>query len=173
MTNEPRSWSPAQSAWITKRSPRSRGSQALKALLVFALFIALSVILTGCQTGAVIRDVPLSYNAIKTVVTANLPQGLKKESPNGRELTSGYFAVDTFAPEKPDMNIRAYAVVTILGSSRPYNVDVKVIREAKKKGFYRSEGRHDEMTLALGERLKQALADRREDRNIIDDFRAF
>lgn len=148
-------------------------SAALKALAIFIAFLLLSAVLTGCQTGVLIRDVPLSYNAIKTVVAANLPQGVKKESTNGRELTSGYFAVDTFAPEKPDLTERAYAVATILGSSRPYNVDVKVIREVKKKGLFRSEGRDDEMSLTLGERLKQALADRREDRNIIDDFRAF
>ena len=102
-----------------------------------------------------------------------MPQGIRRESANGREMTSAYFSVDGFKAEKPDMTERAYAVVTILGASRPYNIDVKVLREEKRKGTWRADGRDSELTKELGERLKQALADRREDRNVIDDFRAF
>lgn len=166
-------YSSGSSVWILNRSSRSRRSLAIQAILMFALFIICSAILTSCSTASSIRDVPLSYNAIKTVVTANVPQGVRRESANGRELTSNYFEIETFKPEKSDANERAYSVVKILGSSRPYNVDVQVFREEKRKGIWRADGGDSDMTEKLGERIKQALADRREDRNVIDDFRAF
>ncbi|RYZ76395.1 MAG: hypothetical protein EOP05_05170, partial [Proteobacteria bacterium] len=140
--------------WILNRSSRSRRSLAIQAILMFALFILCSAILTSCSTGATIRDIPLSYNAIKTVVVANIPQGVRRESPNGRELTSNFFEVKDFKPEKSDSSERAYALVKILGSSRPYNVDVKVFREEKRKGVWRADGTDSELTEQLGERMK-------------------
>lgn len=158
--------------WIL--TPRSSfRTRALKALALFILFIVSSSILSSCASNATIRDVQLSYNAVKTVVASNMPHGVKRESSNGRELSSGYFAVDTFAPEKEGMTERAYAQVKILGAARPYNLDVKVFRETKSNGIFRSDGVDRGMTKVLAERMKQALADRREDRNVIDDFRAF
>ena len=159
--------------WIFTRPSKSRAVLAIQATTLFFLFIISSVILSGCSTTATITNVMLSYNATKTVVVANIPQGVRKESANGRELTSNTFLVETFAPDKGTADERAYAVVKILGSSRPYSIDVRVFREVKKKGVWKPDGSDSEMTELLGERLKQALADRREDRNVIDEFRAF
>lgn len=159
--------------WLLTRPAKSRVGLVIQVVTLFALFILSSAILTSCANTATIRDVMLSYNATKTVVVANIPQGVRKESPNGRELTSNYFQIENFQPDKGTANERAYALVKILGSSRPYNVDVQVYREEKRKGIWRADGTDSEMTEQLGERLKQALADRREDRNVIDEFRAF
>lgn len=157
---------------IKARSRKTKG-WILKPLVIFSLFLTSSAILVSCGTTANIRDVNLSYNAVKTVVQKNIPQGVRSESPNGREITSNYFEMVTFKSENPKAVERAYAVVKILGATRPYNIDVKVFVEAKDDGYWVADGSDSKMTKQLGERMKQALADRREDRNVIDDFRAF
>ena len=93
---------------------------------------------------------------------------------NGRELTSGYFTPADWEEDATDKSERAYAKVLILGSGRPYRIDVHVFREKRSKaGAYAKTGEDHKLTNTLVERLKEALADRREDRNIIDDFRVY
>lgn len=162
-----------KSAWLSISRSKPKTALVIQTLAIFILFVFSSAFLTSCANTASVKDIMLSYNATKTVVMANIPQGVRKESPNGRELTSNYFQVESFAAEKANLEERAFALVKILGSSRPYSVDVRVFRERKKKGIWRADGSDSEMTEQLGERMKQALADRREDRNVIDDFRAF
>ena len=132
-----------------------------------------SVILASCATHAPIQNVTLSYNAIKTVVVSNLPGGMKEESQNGRTLRSGFFDPQTLKPEKFGAKTHAYVVVTILGSTRPYNLDVHAFTEEKSLDGYDDLGEDDALTDRLVERLRSSLANRREDRNVIDDFRAF
>jgi hypothetical protein len=50
-----------------------------------------------------------------------------------------------------------------------------VTREQKLRGAstYKSLGSDKKLAQELAKRFKAALADRREDRNVIDDFRAF
>ncbi len=135
------------------------------------------VILAGCaHQSAQIQNVPLSYNAVKTVVKASLPGGIARESGNGRTMTSGYFDPETLKVEneKKPLKVHAYMVVSIYGSSRPYNIDVKAFKEERAKdGVYEDLGPDEDLTDRLAERLRTALADRREDRNVIDDFRVF
>ena len=120
-----------------------------------------------------IQNVTLSYNAIKTVVVSNLPGGARRESTNGRTLTSAFFNPTTLKAELVPAKIHAYAVVTILGSTRPYDIDIHAFKEEKNLDGYEALGEDKDLSERLGERLRAALADRREDRNVIDDFRAF
>lgn len=160
----------------TQRHRRRRSApSALKAFTLFALFLLFSAFVTGCQTGAKpgVTNIMLSYNSVKTILGNHIPQGIREQSSNGRRLLSGYFSPGNFDEEASEANERAYGIVTILGSSRPYSLSVEVMREKKSGGDYRSEGRDKSLTKQLTERLRRALADRREDRNVIDDFRAF
>ena len=146
--------------------------------LVTATLLAVGlVILASCATNsAQIQNVPLSYNAVKTVVTRTLPGGIVRESGNGRTMTSGYFDPETLKQEneKKPLKLHAYMTVSIFGSSRPYNIDVKGFTEQRlKDGTYEDLGEDPALTDRLAERLRTALADRREDRNVIDDFRVF
>lgn len=152
---------------------KNRNTSPAAAALLFLLFLGISVLITGCQT-AKIQNVMLSLNTVKKTVMSVLPQGMKEESLNGRELTSGYFNPRNWDEDATDMSERAYAKVLILNSGRPYKLDVNVFRERRQKDGSHKQGSSDrKLTKDLVDRLKDALADRREDRNIIDDFRAF
>jgi hypothetical protein len=130
--------------------------------------------MTGCQAPAKINNVALSLQTVKKTINNIIPQGMKDESLNGREITSGYFNPKNWEEDATDKAERAYAKVLILGEGRPYRIDVHVFKEKKNKsGTYHKTGEDRKVTKELVDRLKDALADRREDRNIIDDFRAF
>jgi len=160
---------------ITHPSRRRHSApSALKAITLFLLFLLVSAFLSGCQTAKpAMSNLMLSYNSLKTILGNHMPQGIREQSSNGRKLYSGYFNPKNFDEDAAEAQERAYGVVTILGTSRPYNLDVDVIRERKSGGDYRSEGHDKALTQKLVQRLRAALADRHEDRNVIDDFRAF
>lgn len=116
----------------------------------------------------------VAFTTVKKVVMNILPQGVREESLNGREVTSGYFNPRNWEEDASEKSERAFAKVLILGSSRPYSIDVHVFKEKRRgSGNYRNAGEDRKLTKDLVDRIKEALADRREDRNIIDDFRAF
>ena len=154
-------------------APRQKASP-LAAFLLFLLFLAVSMAMTGCQAPAKINNVALSLQTVKKTIASIIPQGVKEESLNGREVTSGYFNLKNWEEDATDKTERAYAKVLILGEGRPYRIDVHVYKEKKSKsGTYNKTGEDKKVTKELVARLKDALADRREDRNIIDDFRPF
>ena len=95
---------------------------------------------------------------------------------NGRTFTSGYFSLKDFETDGTELQDRAFARVVILGEGRPYKLEVTVFREHREKGsshYAREKLPDKKLSKMLVEKLKTALADRREDRNIIDDFRTF
>lgn len=156
-----------RTGWLNKAGP-------VTAVLVFLLFLGVSVLMTGCQSSAKIENVMLALTTVKKTISSVLPQGVKEESINGRELKSGYFNPKNWDEDATDLAERAYAKVLILNSGRPYRIDVHVYREKRSKtGQYKQSIDDEKLTKDLVDRLKEALADRREDRNIIDDFRAF
>jgi hypothetical protein len=122
-----------------------------------------------------IKEVKLSYPTIRTIVVNNLPGGFRKQSENGREIYSGYFLPNNFYKDGSSAPDRAYVKVTILGEGRPFDVDVRVYLESREQGEreYSDNGQDDDLAAKVGDRLQKALADRREDRNVIDVFRAF
>ena len=137
------------------------------------LLLFLVALLGGCQTRAAINDVMLPLHFIKSVVKTTMPQGVRSESTNGREFKSNFFSPDSFDEEAPEDGDRAYAVMKVLGAGRPYMVDVTVFREKRMKHSFAKPTKDQVLTEELTDRVREALADRREDRNVIDDFRAF
>lgn len=149
----------------------------MKRFHVVLLAVSLwTMLFTGCGSKPVIDDVMLPYTTVRTIVLAELPGGLRKQSSNGREVESGYFSWGSLDDtDGEELSERAYAKVVILGSSRPYRLDVRVFKEkrAKKSKTYAKAGEDRKLARELVTRLKESLANRRDDRNVIDDFRAF
>ncbi len=136
-----------------------------------------SLFLAGCSHAAQVQDLNLPLSTLAKVVANKSPRGIRLISPNGREFSSNYFGTpgrfDEDASAKPQ---RSYAVMTILGDRRPYTIVVTVIREARNQqslNEYRKLGTDAVIAKELVRRIKADLANRREDRNVIDDFRAF
>lgn len=147
----------------------------LLAILLFSLFLAISSLLFGCVTKAPIENVMLPFTTVRQVVENTLPGGIREQSQNGRELTSYYFSPKNWDEDAETFPERAYAKITILGSSRPFKIDVKVFRERKNRGArtHSNVGVDKNLTAELVDILNRNLADRREDRSFIDGFRAF
>mgnify|MGYP007078500821 CR=1 FL=1 len=144
------------------------------AIFFFFLFLAISILLSGCASNAKIQNVMLPLTTLKKVVVSQMPMGsVRHQSLNGRELTSHYFSPKDFDEDATDRAERAYAKIVILGAGRPYSIEVTVYREKRVKGKYVLIGEDRRLTKELTERIQEAIADRREDRNVIDDFRAF
>lgn len=134
----------------------------------------------GCSMfggGLKVQNLDRPLSELQRVAVASLPLGLRRTSPNAREFYSHYFIVrnrEFMAPENAPE--RAYAVIYVLGDRRPYTMEVSVFRERREGS---AGQRYGSPTLDLGlaeivkHRVEEILSQRREDRNIIDDFRVF
>jgi hypothetical protein len=87
-------------------------------------------------------------------------------SENQREFISQYF-------EKAKSRHRYYYQVTILGARRPYTIEIHAFLEEKKGKSYEPIGEETNLAHKLSKDLQNKLNQSREDRNLIDDFRAF
>ncbi len=118
----------------------------------------------------------LPLAVVRKIVLDNIPGGVKKESMNGREITSEYFNAKEIDVPSETAKERGRAVITILGSRRPYTVQVIVTKERRRKGSkssYEKLGADAKLTKLVRNRIKGALDNRPADLNVIDDFRAF
>ena len=149
----------------------------MKTLLRWYFSFLIMVFVAGCVTNASIKDVMAPLPSIRAIVINSLPGGAKKQSMNGRELTSGFFRQDDMDENAEEERIRNFAVVTILGERRPFSIDVHVFREVRERRdgnvSYRVTGEDKRIADKLTKTIREALANRPEDRNIIDDFKAF
>lgn len=147
-----------------------------KTRVIYSLVaITFAVFVTACSTGVVIENAPVhSLGLIAHVVTQMSPRGLRATSPNRREYFSNYFVPNTnFNEDATDHKERAYSHILILGDRRPYTTEVYVYRERRTDTGYKKVGTEKKLAQVLAIRIKEELAKGREDRNIIDDFRAF
>lgn len=125
-----------------------------------------------------IRNVDASVSDLRAVVSTVVPVGIRAVSSNGRELVSKHFVVlkDRYRAAA-DATDRYYAQITILGDRRPYDVEILVAHEQRVL-------RNDRFTYIIVEydqnlarelevKLREELTKRREERNVIDDFRVF
>ncbi|MBL7686889.1 MAG: hypothetical protein JNJ49_02570 [Bdellovibrionaceae bacterium] len=106
----------------------------------------------------------------------NIPGGTSAESMNGREITGEYFDPKNLDQPADDKKERAQAKVIILGSRRPYQLQVIATLERRRKGSktkYDTVGEDRALAKKVRDRIKTALANRPADLNVIDDFRAF
>lgn len=147
----------------------------------------LAVFIGGCATmenmmspgyAILIKGIDWPLTDLQSLVVYEMPTGLRTSSPNGREFYSKYFVLD--GPKYKaagDATDRYFATLTVLGDARPYNIEIFVTHEKRvlrKSGFdYVESGHNTMLARELEYKLRQELAKRREDRNIIDDFRVF
>lgn len=69
---------------------------------------------------------------------------------------------------------RLYTHITVLGDRRPYDVQVEVLVESRnQEGAFELVGNDDSRAAVIADKLKKALNQSRDKRNVIDDFRSF
>jgi hypothetical protein len=150
----------------------------MKKFIAFYCFLFLMAHLVGCTTtpGAVyIENLTLPLVDIQKVIQESLPVGKRIESLNQREYYSEYFVEKggefVAATGEP---YRRTAQISIFGDRRPYKIEVIVMVERRGSGGNYTPVRPDEgMARVITRRIQSTLHKRREDRNIIDDFRVF
>ncbi len=138
-------------------------------------FLAIILLLAGCRTGGVIlRETPSSLSETRRVVVGIIGEP-RDMSRNGRELISHYFDKKNKRIEKPDsVQERYFAMITILGDRRPYDVQVEVFVQTREDGEeFSSPDRDDDRAATMAEKIRQSLNQSRDTRNVIDDFRSF
>lgn len=142
----------------------------------FCLFaLSLGLFLTGCRTGGVIlRETPLSVSETRRVVVSVIGEP-RSVSQNGREILSKFYDRKEKAIPRMEMaRERFYTHVTILGDRRPYDIQVEVLVEGRNAdGAFEVISRDDDRATTIAEKLRQALNQSRDTRNVIDDFRSF
>ncbi len=160
----------------------------IKELRIFCLLTLLSV---SCTTGQKIEDLNYSLIDLQKGISAVVPKGIGMISENRRVFTSKYFDPNSIEGVRRKSNASLYGrergsvVMTILGDSRPYVIDVDVIieedtsgEESKKNDDF-IEGKfvvleHDErLAKYFRNRLANYLARLERNKNIIDDMRPF
>jgi len=142
-----------------------------KVVILFWCFIVLS----SCQTtGVFIREVPISATDVRKGVVTVIGEP-RNTSTNGRELISRYHdKVGNFDDAIKANKERRFTKVTILGDRRPFDVQVEVFIEQKTpEGFYEVVEQDDRLAQEMAAKIKKALHQGLEKRNMIDDFRAF
>ena len=123
-------------------------------------------------------EVNYSFAVLRQSALKALPIGLRFSSSNGREIHSQYFVPDKNTYKSAiDLPVRFSAKIVLLGERRPYDVRIYVIRERRKDSggrfTYREDGQDLRIANMVKKDLEARLAQRREDLNIIDDFRVF
>lgn len=147
------------------------------------LWIVLAVV-SGCASlttpryATRIANLDFPVGQLQKIVVGNLPTGLRMTSPNGREFFSRYYViVGQKYKAASDSLDRFSAQIMVLGDRRPYDIEVSVIREQRVQrgtGFdYQVVGHDQDQAKKLADKIHDRLTKRREDLNIIDDFRAF
>ena len=151
-----------------------------KHLLFFAVLT-----LTGCATALGNRNamkvqaIDWPLGELRAVATSVLPVGPRATSPNGREILSRHFTLEGARGYRPaaDATERYYASILILGDRRPYDVQILVTLERRvlrgNQFTYIIEGYDTRLAKELERKFRLELTKRREDLNIIDDFRVF
>jgi hypothetical protein len=155
----------------------------LKHLVNFTLIL---VFLSGCSTlrghhpeALLIEEVDWPISEIRQVAGALLPAGQRAVSPNGREMQSRHFLPDRQGGYRPagDALERYFAHIMILGDRRPYKVEILVTHEKRvlrgNNFTYVITGYDKRLARELERKIRAELTKRREDRNIIDDFRVY
>lgn len=137
------------------------------------LWIVTSLLIVGCAARPSIPNIEVPYNLLMSVIKNTMPGGVRSSSANGRTLTSNYFdPKDLDEDAEEGAKTRGYAVVVVNGSSRPYNILVRAYRETKSGDEWKTKLDED-LGEKVTQRLKAAINDDRQNRNVIDDFRAF
>jgi hypothetical protein len=143
-------------------------------MMRFVAGLLLIVFLGACVSrGYRINDQNLSLGEVKRLLTSVIGEP-RKVSENQRTFYSRYFSRnpdDHFDPERSKE--RLYAKVVVLGDRRPYDLEVEVYSEVRGAKGYEDMGADEVESRKLGKDLRSRLNQGRNERNAIDDFRAF
>ena len=147
--------------------------------------LVVSQALVGCATllghdpdSQTISAVDWPLSDIRSVANTLLPVGTGSVSSNGRILRSRpFYPVKKEYKEAANAVDRYVAQFTLLGTGRPYDVEIVVYHERRAmvmgKVTYQVRGVDQRLTREFREKLETELSKRREDRNVVDDFRVY
>ncbi len=144
-----------------------------------SLVFSFCLLLAGCASaGALyVQDVNRPLIELQKIAAKCAPLGLRSTSQNGREFFSQYFQTENRKFKKAEKNQeRRFAHILILGDQRPYRIEilVKIERvDPSKDSGYSVVGMDQSLAKVVRNRIRQQLNKRREELNIIDDFRVF
>ncbi len=128
----------------------------------------------ACRTGVLLKSTPLGLVETKKAIVEVIGNPRKVER-GGRELISQYH--DSSGEPFDDSSLaseRYYTSVLIQGERRPYDLEVEVVIETKNEmNEYEAYDRSDGMAYQTVEKIRKALNQSREKRNLLDDFRPF
>ena len=129
----------------------------------------------SCATsGEKIEDLNVSLVRLQKLADTSLPVARRKVSRNGREFYSVPFITEKGQFVKAeDSRVRMTAIIKVLGDRRPYTMEIQVVKEARGQSGFEQVGYDEGLARVIRRRIQKALVQRREDRNIIDDFKAF
>lgn len=134
-------------------------------------------VFVGCASSGSVELEKLNHSItdLSKVVIDVLPIRRRTQSANEREFFSEYYVIRNGEYEEAGASpIRTVAHISILGDRRPYTIQVQVILERRTSSGEYSFVKYDTaQARVLSRRIQSALHKRREDRNIIDDFRIF
>lgn len=139
--------------------------------LILAFFI------NGCITSSdsLIEESTVSLTETRKTIV-KLYGEPRSISQNGRELITQYLdkkgRVVAYSKKNKE---RRYAHITILGERRPYDISIVVPIETEVQPgvFERSSENDEKLAEQIAKDLKNELLKSQENRNIIDDFKAF
>lgn len=148
----------------------------MKSLIAF-LIVGFAVLTSGCTTtGVVLHETPLNISETRKSIVSVIGEP-RSVSENGREMLSYYYDKKGNEIAKGNMDMakeRYYTHITILGDRRPYDIQVEVlIQDRDSEGGFDTTDRDDDKAAVLAEKIRKALNQSRDSRNIIDDFRSF
>lgn len=118
------------------------------------------------------KEMPLNISESRRVISTVIGTP-RLISENGRELFSAYYdrrgrEIDNMVKAKE----RLQTVVIILGDRRPYDIQVQVLVESKvEDNSFRLTERDEKAATKVANRIKEALYQSHNNRNVIDDFR--
>jgi hypothetical protein len=146
---------------------------------VLPLGLAACASLETNPNAIVIEEVNNPIAEVRAMLIKQLPVGLAWSSDNAREMKSKYFVpgpVNTYNPGS-DANVRYQAKIILLGDMRPYQIEVLVTSERRvlRGNVFRYVSQRPDLRLTrqLSDRIRVELAKRRDDHNVIDDFRVY
>lgn len=142
--------------------------------MVTIQLVFFSVFFMGCATSSNSREFNRPWGVVRATVQKNLPLGIRTTSRNGRTYESNFFVPKgNWDEDGTDSRERAFARATIFNASRPYRVEASVFRQRKISGGYSEPELDEELSERLVSKIASDIANRRDDRNIIDDFKPF
>jgi hypothetical protein len=165
----------------SKISHNAKSCVSLVIDMRWTLFLAF-LFLASCASWTTVRigDINKPLANIRRAIKSSLPLGTRTMDREGKRLQSHYFLMGKTKFLRPiNSDTRYYAEVLIRGDRRPYSVEITVIKQIKEKaspsaiGTFEDDSSDERLAELVRKRIVEQLSKRREDLNIIDDFRVF